>query len=53
MDSLLAGTLILPKRVHCAGYDVQRRRAFKNGSAQESDEAQAGVSFVVSAISVH
>jgi hypothetical protein len=30
MDSLLAGTLILPKRVHCAGNDVQRRRAFKN-----------------------
>src|ERR1700722_15411561 len=29
MDSLLAGTLILPKRVHCAGYDVQRRRALK------------------------
>ena len=24
MDSLLAGTLILPWRVHCAGYDVQR-----------------------------
>src|SRR6266853_3137057 len=27
MDSLLAGTLILPWRVHCAGYDVQRRSA--------------------------
>src|SRR5450755_4655724 len=27
MDSLLAGTLILPWRVHCAGYDVQRRGA--------------------------
>jgi hypothetical protein len=30
MDSLLAGTLILPWRVHCAGYDVQRRRACRN-----------------------
>jgi putative transposase len=27
MDSLLAGTLILPWKGHCAGYDVQRRRA--------------------------
>jgi len=30
MDSLLAGTLILPWKGHCAGYDVQRRRAVKN-----------------------
>jgi hypothetical protein len=30
MDSLLAGTLILPWRVHCAGYDVQRRCACQN-----------------------
>src|SRR5437879_2564296 len=30
MDSLLAGTLILPWSVHCAGYDVQRRCACQN-----------------------
>jgi hypothetical protein len=32
VDSLPAGTLplILLGRVHCAGYDVQRRRAFEN-----------------------
>src|SRR5271156_6499297 len=32
MDSLLAGTLILPWRVHCAGCDVQRRSACGNHS---------------------
>jgi hypothetical protein len=30
MDSLLAGTLILPWKGHCAGSDVQRRHAGKN-----------------------
>jgi hypothetical protein len=30
MDILLAGTLILPWRIDCAGYDVQRRRALEN-----------------------
>jgi hypothetical protein len=32
MDSLLAGTLILPWKGHCAGYDVQRRCACGNHS---------------------
>src|SRR5450755_4257951 len=34
MDSLLAGTLILPWKGHCAGYDVQRRCACGNHSGQ-------------------
>ena len=32
MDTLLAGTLTLPWRVHCAGCDVQRHSACGNHS---------------------
>jgi hypothetical protein len=36
MDSLLAGTLILPWKGHCAGYDVQRRCFSKHSGQRES-----------------
>jgi hypothetical protein len=42
MDSLLAGTLILPWRVHCAGYDVQRRRARQKHSGQRESHSGLG-----------
>src|SRR5687767_1491923 len=42
MDSLLAGTLILPWRVHCAGYDVQRRRACQKLSGHREIDSGLG-----------
>jgi hypothetical protein len=42
MDSLLAGNLILPWRVHFAGYDVQRRRACRKLSGHRENHSGLG-----------
>jgi hypothetical protein len=42
MDSLLAGTLILPWKGHCAGSDVQRRYTGKKHSGHRESHSGIG-----------
>ena len=42
MDSLLAGTLIPPWRVHCAGFDVQRRHTRQKLSGHREHHSGIG-----------
>jgi hypothetical protein len=42
MDSLLAGNLILPWKVHCAGIDVQRHCACRKHSGHRESHSGLG-----------